>query len=88
MNTEQKKLDYLQEGDLFYTHDLGLSAALRSRGCHFLGMDKTNPKKASFIFEKDDEIEGLVGEYFRGVLQVDALSLVTHMKLLKQELYV
>lgn len=72
---------------VFTTYDLGVSTALWCAGFNLLSVDKENPKKALFIFQKTDNIEKVVDLYFSDRLEVKARSYFDHLKALKNKLY-
>jgi hypothetical protein len=49
----------------FTTYDLGVSTALLCAGFELLSVDKENPKKALFIFRKEEDIEETANSYCR-----------------------
>lgn len=72
---------------VFTTYDLGVSAALLCTNFKILSVDKENPRKALFIFQKADGIEDSVDRYFSDRLEVKARSYFDHLKALKNMLY-
>ena len=72
---------------IFTTHDLGVSTALLCVGFELIHVDKSNPKKALFIFQKINDIENTVNQYFSDKLKVKARSYFDHLKALKNKLY-
>lgn len=72
---------------VFSTFDLGVSTALLCAGFQLLSVDKENPKKALFIFQKSDGIEDIANRYFSDRLEVKARSFFDHLKALKNQLY-
>lgn len=72
---------------VFTTHDLGVSTALLCASFELLSVDKENPKKALFIFRKEDDIEETANSYFADKLEVRARSFFDHLKSLKNRLY-
>lgn len=72
---------------VFTTYDLGVSTALLCAGFVLLSMNKENPKKALFIFKKEDGIEDVTDRYFSDRLEVKARSFFDHLKALKNKLY-
>ncbi len=86
-----KKLEYLDVEDHFTTYDLGLSASLVCFGFEIVAIDKTNPRKAQFVFRKYHDamgsIETCVDSYWNGKMTVEARQLVDSMKMLKNRLH-
>lgn len=72
---------------VFTTYDLGVSTALLCSGFVLLSVDKDNPRKALFIFQKEDGIEDVADRYFSDRLEVKARSFFDNLKALKNQLY-
>ena len=73
---------------VFTTYDLGVSTALLCAGFELLSVDKgANPRKALFIFKKEEGIEDVTDRYFSDRLDVKARSFFDHLKALKNKLY-
>ena len=72
---------------VFTTYDLGVSTALLCAGFELLTVTKDNPRKALFIFKREDGIEDVVDRYFADRLEVKARSFFDHLKALKNKLY-
>lgn len=72
---------------LFTTYDLGVSTALLCVGFELVSIDKQNPRKALFVFKKEDGIEDFADQYFSDKLEVKARSYFDHLKALKNKLY-
>lgn len=72
---------------VFTTYDLGVSTALLCAGFQLLSVDKADPRKALFIFQKEDGIEDVADRYFSDRLEVKARSFFDHLKALKNKLY-
>lgn len=69
------------------TYDLGVSAALLCADFELLSVEKSNPKKALFIFRKKIGIEKIANDYFANRLEVKARSFADNLKALKNKLY-
>ncbi len=72
---------------VFTTYDIGTSTALLCAGFELLSVDKENPRKALFIFKREDGIENISTKYFSDKLEVKARSFFDHLKALKNKLY-
>jgi hypothetical protein len=72
---------------VFTTYDLGVSTALLCSGFQLLSVDKVNPRKALFIFQKEDGIEDVADRYFSDRLEIKARSFFDNLKALKNQLY-
>ena len=69
------------------TYDLGVSAALLCADFELVAVEKSNPRKALFVFKKEDGIEETANGYFANRLKVKARSFFDHLKALKNKLY-
>ena len=70
-----------------YTYDLGAAAALISAGFKLALLDKTNPNKVQFAFEREAGIERVMDDYWADRLEVKARSFFDNLKMLKNRLY-
>jgi len=75
------------DDELFATYDLGCSAALIDKGFVLFTLDRTNPRKAQFMFQQTDGIGEAANEYWTGTMQVGARSFFDTLKMLKNRLY-
>lgn len=73
--------------NFYETTDLNLATVLMALGCNLLHLDRVNPRRVVFCFEKNANIEAYTDEYWTGALRLPALALFTQQKLLKQRLY-
>lgn len=71
----------------FATYDLGLAAALIASGYILAHLDKSNPKRAQFVFKRTYGVEEVVERFWTMEFQVDALGYFNAIKLLKNRLY-
>lgn len=69
------------------TYDLGVSAALLCADFELIAVEKSNPRKALFVFKKESGIEETANSYFSDRLKVKARSFFDHLKALKNKLY-
>jgi hypothetical protein len=69
------------------TYDLGVSAALLCADFELVAVQRTNPRKALFVFKKEKGIEEAANSYFSDRLKVKARSFFDHLKALKNKLY-
>ena len=91
-NNKPKKLPsgYIPLDDpafVWTTYDLGVSTALLCAGFELLSVEKSNPRKALFVFRKEVGIEEVTDKYFADRLEVKARSFFDHLKALKNKLY-
>ncbi|HUD03117.1 MAG TPA: DUF5659 domain-containing protein [Candidatus Paceibacterota bacterium] len=72
---------------VFTTFDLGVSAALLCIGFELQAVDRADPRKALFVFKREDGIEDFANQYFTDQLEVKARSFFDALKALKNRLY-
>ncbi|MFA5431679.1 MAG: DUF5659 domain-containing protein [Candidatus Paceibacterota bacterium] len=72
---------------VFTTYDLGVSTALLCAGFELISIDKENPRKALFIFQKISGIEKVANQYFSDKLEIKARKFFDTIKALKNKLY-
>lgn len=77
---------FLEKKDLYSTSDLALAAAI-SIYYPVIKIDKKNPKKVFFIFQKDKNLEDLIEKYWRGDLRLEPKQYFNCLKNLKNRLY-
>lgn len=74
----------------YETSDLNLASALMTYGFELIDVDKSNPKRVVFVFDREDDkdnIDGVVDDYFKDRLVMSARKLFGTMKTLKTRLY-
>lgn len=71
----------------FSTFDLGLAAVLVTLGYELLGLDKSNPKRARFMFKREKKIEQVMADYFNDKIKLPAQTLFNNQKMLKTRIY-
>lgn len=90
MKGNRKSSEYIPLDDPAYvwtTYDLGVSAALLCADFELLAVEKSNPRKALFVFRRESGIEEVTDKYFSDRLEVKARSYFDHLKALKNKLY-
>jgi len=85
-----KKLQKYKPED--YTHylqtfDLGAAASLVTAGFILVSLDKSNPHKVQFNFQRDGGIEKILDDYWTNRLEVKARTFFDNMKMLKNRIY-
>ena len=70
----------------YSTQSLSLAAAI-SLFLPIKEIDKSNPHKAIFIFEKDPKLEKLIESYWKNELKVSASEYFNQLRNIKTRLY-
>lgn len=74
------------DNDLYRTSDLALATAL-SLWLPMQDIDKSNPRKAQFLFIQNDKLYELIKKYWRGKLKVEPLAYFNQLRVIKARLY-
>lgn len=85
--TNNKEIYYLNQEDYFHSFDLNLAAALVTTNYDLFHIDKANPKKAQFIFKRENHIEVDVKRYWDNDLLLDARRLLENARMLKNRIH-
>jgi hypothetical protein len=67
--------------------DLGLAASLSASGFVIVNVDKSNPRRVVFVFDKSAELEETVELFWANKLLLPATTLLDHMRKLKTRIY-
>ncbi len=79
MKTSKKEQFYISS-DLAIVAVLSLSYPIEV-------VNKSNPRKAQFMFRRDKKFDELVDEYWRGELKVEPQQFFNQLRLVKTRLY-
>ena len=77
----------MNENDYYKTTDIALATTLYCYGLKLDAIDKTNPSRATFIFERDSGLDDLVQAFWAHTLKVDPLLYFNELKQIKTRLY-
>lgn len=84
MNINTKEIEV---NELYSTSDLSLAAVI-SLSFPLEAIDKSqNPHKALFIFKRDNELELLIQDYWKGKISVNPQEYFNALKGIKARLY-
>ena len=72
--------------DFYLTSDLSLAATL-SLFFPLVEIDKSNSRKAVFLFQRSSELENLVESYFQNTIKVVPRSYYNQLREIKDSLY-
>jgi len=76
----------IHETDFYRTSDLACAAAI-SLFIQLDSIDKTDRRRAFFIFKRNSELDGLLKSFWKGALQVEPRAYFDQIKALKTRLY-
>jgi hypothetical protein len=79
--------NYTSNDNQFSSYDLGLAASLVCSGFPVDYLDKSNPHKVGFFFQRIDGLDQAIQLYWADQLQVPALSYFNAIKMLKNRIY-
>jgi hypothetical protein len=77
---------YLNIDDYYSTSDLALVAAI-SLYYPIEAIDKADPRKATFMFKREEKLDQFVEAYWRGELKVNPAAYFNQLKSCKSRLY-
>lgn len=69
------------------TSDLGLAASLSASGFVVVRVDKQDPRRAVFVFERSPELQQYIERYWADSLLLPATLLLEHIRKLKTRIY-
>lgn len=72
--------------DFYQTSDLALATAI-SLWYPIDAIDKTDPRKATFLFKQDEKLDELLEVYWRRELKVEPQTYFNQLKAIKARLY-
>lgn len=76
-----------EDKNVFSSSDLGCVCSLITLRHKLLHIDKTHSTRALFLFENTEKVVESAQMYWRGELQVDALTYFNTIKTVKSQLY-
>ena len=76
----------LNANNYYSTSDLALATAL-SLFYALETIDRTNPRKAQFLFKRDENLNQLIENFWRGQLKVNPIVYFNQLKMIKARLY-
>ena len=76
-----------KENRCYRSSDFYLCCFLFAKGTVIAGIDKNNPKRVVFSFEKSPELEQWIEDYWQNRAVVNPAVFVAAIKELKQQLY-
>jgi len=71
----------------YETSDLGLAASLVACGFEIANVDKSNPRRVVFVFEKTGELDQNIDLFWSNKLLLPATQLLEHIRQLKSRIY-
>lgn len=75
------------EDKYFETTDLGLATTLVTQGFSLHSLDRNNPHRVRFVFQKENELDEAVRAYWQKELVVEPLTYFNNIKLMKNRIY-
>ena len=79
-------MNQLSNEDYYSTSDLSLATTL-SLWYPIEEIDRSNPRKAFFIFRKTPELEKLIDQYFRNEIKISPQVYFNQLRVIKARLY-
>ncbi len=79
-------MNQTQDKDYYSTSDLSLATTL-SLWYPIESLDRTNPRKALFVFQNTKELQKLVADYYRNEIKVSPQVYFNQLRVVKARLY-
>ena len=79
-------MNQLLDENYYSTNDLSLATTI-SLWYPIEEIDRSNPRKAFFIFRKTPELEKLIDQYFRNEIKVSPQVYFNQLRVIKARLY-
>ncbi len=73
--------------ETYRTADLALTAALCVSGFIVEEMEKVNPQRSVFVFEKGEELLEAVNQYWRREMRIEPQDYFNQLKIIKARIY-
>lgn len=74
------------EGDFYRTTDLNLAVVL-SLSCPVEAIDRRDPRKVEFLFNRSSELDSIMESYWRGELRVEPQAYFNQLRIIKARLH-
>ncbi|OGH23827.1 MAG: hypothetical protein A2629_00075 [Candidatus Levybacteria bacterium RIFCSPHIGHO2_01_FULL_41_15] len=75
-----------EQNNSYKCSDLALATVI-SLSYPIEAIDRLNPRKAEFIFKRDDGLDTLIENYWRGELRVEPQTYFNQLRIIKSRLY-
>ena len=79
-------INIAKTSEIYSTTDLACATAI-SLFYPIWAIDKSNPTKAEFIFQRDDGLDKVIKNFWANNLNVSALAYFQQLKIIKSRLY-
>jgi hypothetical protein len=76
----------LKENDFYRTSDLALATTI-SLFYPIEAIDKQNPRKAYFVFKREEGLDELIEKYWKGELRIEPKTFFNQLRVIKARLY-
>ncbi len=80
-------MKHINEQSSLQTTDLALAAALQAAGVKLVSVDKTNRRRAVFVYQNSHDVQQLINNFWSGDLLLDARTYFESIKKIKDRLY-
>lgn len=80
---DENTLEYLPNVEYYHTTDMGLAAMLMTLNFSISAVDKTNPKRATFVFRDSQNLQEAISRYWVS----NERKYFDNIRLLKNRLY-
>lgn len=71
----------------YKTSDLQLASTLYALGYQLLSLDRSNPRRITFVFESSESLDRNISEFYADSLLINPRRLFSASRLVKERLY-
>lgn len=71
----------------YKTSDLQLASTLYALGYQLLSLDRSNPRRVTFVFESSEDLDRSASEFYADSLLINPRRLFSASRLVKERLY-
>ncbi len=75
------------EKDLYRVSDLALASTLLCLGCRLWATDRSDERRVSFVFERNEGLDEILENYWTGQLRVEPVAFFSAVKQAKNRIY-
>lgn len=75
------------QNEIFETTDLAIIIVLTLKDFPIERLDRTDPRRVKFVFKKNEELNQVIEDYWKGKIKVDPKRFFQELKILKTRIY-
>lgn len=80
-------MNELDKNKIFQTNNLPLAVSVLCLGFQIISLNKENPKRAIFVFQKTEKLEQAISDFYNDKLLISPRRFFDTQKMLKSRIY-